>query len=113
MTVESVGAFQLPTIRLGYGPQNVSQDLCCRHVPRRKVGSYGGGCLPEVRRRQRMGIPPLFGRISAQRIGTSGWLNLRKLLTVSGSLKAHKNMLASRLRLFVICRVKVLHLSCA
>ena len=27
MTMESVGAFQLPTIRLGYGPQNVSHGL--------------------------------------------------------------------------------------
>ena len=39
-----------------------------RHFPRWEVGPHAGGRPPEIRRGQRMGLPPIPGRVSAQRV---------------------------------------------
>ena len=38
-----------------------------RHLSRRQVRAHAGGRPPEVRRRQRVGVPPLPGRVASQR----------------------------------------------
>lgn len=37
-----------------------------RHIPRREIGPDAGDRLPEIRRRKRMGIAPLPGRVASQ-----------------------------------------------
>ena len=37
-----------------------------RHLSRRQVRAHAGGRPPEVRRRQRVGVPPLPGRVASQ-----------------------------------------------
>lgn len=93
---ESVGAFQLPTIRLGL--------LSAKRVSRSELSGYVelAPSVDSSGRRNTMDF----------RKGLLRDTNTQEL-TVPGSLKAYKNMLASRLHLLVICRVKVLHLSCA
>ena len=45
---------------------NQAQDPRGQHVPRREIRADAGGRPPEIRREQRMGLPPLPGRVSAQ-----------------------------------------------
>ena len=45
---------------------NQAQDPRGRHVPRWEIRADAGGRPPEIRRGQRMGLPPLPGRVSAQ-----------------------------------------------
>ena len=43
-----------------------AQDPRGRHVPRREIRADAGCRPPEIRRRQRMGLPPIPGRVPAQ-----------------------------------------------
>ena len=43
-----------------------AQDPRGRHLSRRQVRAHAGARPPEVRRRQRMEIPPLPGRVASQ-----------------------------------------------
>ena len=49
-----------------------AQDPRGRHVPRQEIRTDAGAHLPEVRRGQRMELPPILGRVSAQRVAVPG-----------------------------------------